>query len=111
MLEAYKIHAHKDLKKFDFFYQAQCVWEDTMAEGIASRIQSSGKKMVVFSGNGHIIYKFGIPERTSRRVGRPTATLILQPAINSETVDREAADFVWLTGNYQGRMNLMQRVR
>jgi uncharacterized iron-regulated protein len=99
LLEAYKIHKHRDLKKFDFFYQAQCVWEDTMAESIASHIKGHGRKIVVFSGNGHIIYKFGIPNRSYRRARTSFATLILQPAASTATISRDAGDFIWLTGH------------
>jgi uncharacterized iron-regulated protein len=111
VLEAYKIHTHRDLEKFDFFYQAQCVWEDTMAESIASHIKRPGGKILVFSGNGHIIYKFGIPDRTFMRTRTSFATLILQPAAGTATIDRESADFVWLTGHCSGRPHFMRKRR
>ena len=49
------------MQNFDHFYQAQCVWDETMAETIADHIKAHGGKMVVFTGNGHIVNKFGIP--------------------------------------------------
>jgi uncharacterized iron-regulated protein len=107
--EAYKFHRHSDLKKFDFFYQAQCVWEETMAESIASRIKKTGKKMVVFSGNGHIIQKFGIPERAFKRTGEPFATLVLYPSVSHEAINRDMADYIWITGQYSARKHFMRR--
>ena len=109
--KAYKLHKHRDLDTFDFFYQAQCVWEDSMAENIASHMEGTGERIVVFSGNGHIIYKFGIPERTFKRTGTPFATLILQPATDKAATDPESADFIWFTGHCAGRSHFMRNSR
>ncbi len=99
--EAYKRHAHLGLQDFDYFYQAQCVWEDTMAENIAEYLKKNGGKMVVFSGNGHIIKKFGVPDRTLRRLPVRMATIVLQPLLNGRTdIKKGMADYIWLTGNY-----------
>lgn len=98
IMKAYEAHTHRDLKSFDYFYQAQCVWEDTMAQNIA-RNMKTGRKIVVFTGNGHIIYKFGIPDRTLKRTSAAVATLMLYPLEKSVTIERNAADFLWLTGN------------
>ena len=91
-------HAHPDLKRFDFFYQAQCVWEDTMAENIAEYLKKHKEKIVVFTGNGHIINKFGIPNRTLDRITVPMATILLYPLTGPLTIKREMADYIWLTG-------------
>jgi len=97
--DIYKIHAHRDLKHFDTFYEAQCVWEDTMAENIARVLKKDRKKMVVFTGSGHIINKFGIPGRTLRRVPVRMATVILYPLTGRAVIQKGSADYVWLTGN------------
>jgi len=95
--EAFSVHKDMDLKSFERFYEAQCVWESTMAETISRHLAASGGKMVVFSGNGHIVYKFGIPDRTVRRIPVTVATVVLHPASGQEKVDRNLADFVWIT--------------
>lgn len=97
----YKGHSHKRLRSFDYFYQAQCVWEDTMAENIARYLRRSpSRKMVILCGNGHIIYKFGIPDRTLKRLSVSMATLFLYPLGETPTdkIDKSIADYIWLTG-------------
>jgi uncharacterized iron-regulated protein len=101
--EAYKMHAHGDLKNFEYFYQAQCVWEDTMAENIAENLRENSDKMIVIAGNGHIIHKFGIPDRTLERVPVSLATVVLQPLLGLDDLEKGAADYVWFTGGHSGR--------
>ena len=95
----YEKHTHQDLKRFDFFYQAQCVWEDTMAENIAKYLSKSKETLVVLAGNGHIINKYGIPNRTLSRIKIPMATIVLQPLTGPLNIERKMADYIWLTGN------------
>jgi uncharacterized iron-regulated protein len=95
----YEKHTHKDLKRFDFFYQAQCVWEDTMAENIAKYLSKNKEKLVVLAGNGHIINNDGIPNRTLSRIKTPMATILLQPLTGPLNIERKMADYIWLTGD------------
>ena len=97
--EAYEQPAHKDLK-FDYFYEAQCVWEDTMAESLAEYLKGHEKKLIVFAGNGHIIKKFGIPNRTIERVPVSMVTIMPYPLSEGVTIEQEIADYVWLTAHY-----------
>ncbi|MFH1934566.1 MAG: ChaN family lipoprotein [Pseudomonadota bacterium] len=98
----YEKHTHQDLKRFDFFYQAQCVWEDTMAENIAKYLSKNKEKLVVLAGNGHIINKYGIPNRTLSRIKIPMATILLQPLTGPLNIERKMADYIWLTGDCSG---------
>jgi len=78
---------------FEYFYEAQCVWEDVMAEAIASH---QGKSpMIILAGNGHIVHKYGIPNRAYRRTPAPFKTVYLASA--GTEIDPSAADFVWVT--------------
>jgi len=95
--EVFRDHAHHDLKDFDHFYQAQCVWEDTMADNIARRLTEGGGKMVVFAGNGHIINRFGIPDRVLRRIPVKIATILLYPLTERSILTKNMGDYVWLT--------------
>ncbi len=103
VMKAFKDHNHPDLKQFERFYEAQSVWEETMAETISRHLISSGGKMVIFSGNGHIAHHFGIPERTMRRAPLRAATVVLHPASGQEEVDSDLADFVWITARCSPR--------
>jgi uncharacterized iron-regulated protein len=97
--EVYEMDVHKNLQRFEYFYEAQCVWEDTMAETIARHLAENGQQVVVFSGRGHIVYGFGIPDRVARRSNAHPVTVVLYPVAGSAAVPRELADYVWLTGN------------
>jgi uncharacterized iron-regulated protein len=91
--EVFKQHHFKSNVKFDDFYMAQCVWDEIMAESIASNL--GNKKIVVLTGNGHIQYKYGIPDRTFRRTGTSFRTIYL--ASVGEAVELGIADYVWVT--------------
>jgi uncharacterized iron-regulated protein len=101
--DVYKQHSSKDLKKFDYFYQAQCVWEDTMAENIGEYLKENKQRVIVFTGNGHIIKRYGTPDRTLKRVKVNMATVVLYPLNDRETIKKETADYVWLTGDCSRR--------
>lgn len=95
--EIYNLHRIRGRENFDYFYQAQCAWEDGMAQSVATNLGSA--QMVVLAGNGHIIHKFGIPERAYRRKQAPYRTLYL--ATPDETVASDAADFIWVSEKAQ----------
>jgi uncharacterized iron-regulated protein len=101
--KAYEIHNHADLKRFDYFYEAQCVWEDTMAENIAEHLTRHREKLAVFLGNGHIINKFGVPNRTLSRIQVSAATVLLQPLTSPTDIRKESGDYIWLTRDCSGK--------
>jgi len=98
--KVYESHEHNKIKEFDYFYQAQCVWEETMADNIANYLEHGNEKIVVLCGNGHIYYDFGIPKRLRRRIGAQTATLIPYPLETKTLLKNNTGDFLWLTGKY-----------
>ena len=89
----FKKHNFKGKFEFDDFYMVQSVWDEKMAESIAVNLNQ--EKMVVLAGNGHIQYKYGIPDRAFRRTGASFRTLYLAPA--DEEVDLSIADYIWIT--------------
>jgi uncharacterized iron-regulated protein len=95
--EIYNEHSPGELKEFEFFYEAQCVWEEAMASNLAEHLVSGKGKLIAFTGNGHIVNKFGIPDRTVRRVPASMVTVMPYPLNGQETIDRAAADYVWFT--------------
>jgi uncharacterized iron-regulated protein len=86
-------HAFRGDASFEFFYEAQCVWEETMAESIARSLTAA--PMLVLAGNSHIQFHYGIPERALRRTGVPFRTVYL--ATVGETVPLGIADYIWVT--------------
>jgi aminopeptidase N len=95
----YEWHPKDELKSFEDFYEAQCVWDETMTEKLADYLRQNQEKVIVFSGNGHIQYRFGIPDRTLRRYPVPAATIVLLPLSQNTVLEKEMADYVWLTGD------------
>jgi uncharacterized iron-regulated protein len=93
----FKDHKTRGRENFETFYEAQCVWEDTMAEAIAKH-QCEGP-MVVLAGNGHIIYKFGIPDRAFLLKPEPFKTIYQAPA--GTTAELNYADYIWVTPEIQ----------
>lgn len=93
----YEHHDHRDLEAFEFFYEAQVVRDETMASNIAESIRKQCRKMVVFSGNGHIVRKFGIPDRTLRRVPVSLVTVMPYALKDPLSLDEHPADYLWFT--------------
>jgi len=99
----YRRHSHDDLKDFEHFYEAQCVWEETMARNLSKYQKERGERLVVFAGNGHITHKFGIPDRAIRRFPAALVTIMPYPIGKKEAIEKETADYVWLTPDYPHR--------
>jgi len=91
--EIFKMHQMKGRDDFENFYAAQCAWEDGMAKAVADNLDQA--TMVVLVGNGHIVRKFGIPNRAFRRSKAPFRTVYL--AAPQMTVSTADGDFIWLT--------------
>ena len=104
----YKAHKKGTAKGFEYFYQAQCLWDEAMAETISDFLKSpegEGKTILVFAGNGHIVFGFGIPETApSQEYPFPTRPVLLkewrkgmdEDFLFSQT-SRPLADFLWIT--------------
>jgi len=86
---AYRDYVESVFKK----HNVQSVWDEKMAESIAVNLNQ--EKMVVLAGNGHIQYKYGIPDRAFRRTGASFRTIYLAPA--DEEADLSIADYIWIT--------------
>jgi len=98
--DAYLLHDREGVPDFQFFYEAQCVYEEVMAQNLAAYFEQAGRnhrKMVVFAGNGHLTYRFGIPNRVLERIPVAAVTVLPYPMTGPVSVPGEIADFVWLT--------------
>lgn len=55
-------------KDFENFYEAQILWDETMADSADRYMKANPERlMVILAGNGHIRYRTAIPERLFRR--------------------------------------------
>ena len=61
--EAHAHHAHGRAANFERFYQAQLVWDESMANGVTQLLDGGADLVVVLAGAGHVEHRFGIPER------------------------------------------------
>ena len=86
-------HNFKNRVNFNDFYMVQCVWDEILAESVAADL--GNKKIIVLAGNGHIQYKYGVPDRTFRRTGIPFRTIYPTPV--GEAVELGVADYIWIT--------------
>ena len=89
--EIFENHKSLGTKNFDNFYQAQILWDETMAHSADTFLRKNpGYQMVVLAGVGHIVRGAGIPKRAFRMNGKDYVTLI--PSIGAP--DEEAGDFI-----------------
>ncbi|GAB6904870.1 hypothetical protein JCM12296A_07040 [Desulfosarcina cetonica] len=101
----YDLHAFAAEDHFATFYEAQCAWEDAMADAVAQHLGEG--RMVVLVGNGHIIRKFGIPDRAFSRTHAPFKTIYLAE-VGGEA-ERDWADYLWITAETPMRHMPMRR--
>lgn len=82
---------------FDFFYQAQVLWDETMAKVIAKHHQQDPDRLiVVLTGRGHVYFGDGIPQRVQRRLSPNLrqGIILLNPTATEKAKPR-IADWFW----------------
>ena len=91
-------HKNSEGRNFDFFYQSQLLWDETMSRSIDEFLtKNPDYQIVVLAGMGHIEYGSGIPRRTFRRNGRDYAIVL----IDAE-VEKGIADYVIFPKSVEG---------
>ena len=103
----YKSHQGGSAEDLKHFYQAQCLWDEGMAETLSEFLKSPEgpeKTIVVIVGSGHIVFNFGIPKRLYRRTPLPYQTVVLKTfkkTLDEDFTFNEAssplANFLWIT--------------
>lgn len=89
---AFQFHGRSPLKNFEYFYQSQILWDETMAHSVAQFLNGHPDfQMVVLAGEQHVVFNSGIPKRTFRLTGKQYATLINGMP---EEVDADVGNFV-----------------
>jgi uncharacterized iron-regulated protein len=82
-------------KSFDRFYSAQLLWDETMADRIATFAnQQPNYQVIVLAGQSHIVYGHGIPDRVYRRLGAKTIQKTILLNYDGDTKE-QPADFLW----------------
>jgi uncharacterized iron-regulated protein len=88
--KVFREHEDFGVENFNFFYQAQVLWDETMSESIDEFLKAHPTDhVVVLAGNGHLAYGSGIPKRTARRNGYEYAIIL-----NDAEVEKDIADYV-----------------
>jgi len=92
--EVFTMHGqHAGAEQLNNFFQAQALWDETMAESVVSFLSANPEsRMVVLAGHGHTDKTTAIPPRVSRRMPDIRQAVIL----NSEggELDQTEADYL-----------------
>ncbi|OIP90724.1 MAG: hypothetical protein AUK55_12405 [Syntrophobacteraceae bacterium CG2_30_61_12] len=100
--QEFSAHPWGGIRDFESFYEAQLAWEETMAERLARELTAalSPRPILVIIGKGHVNGRFGVPERTLRRVEhhyRVVTTVPVEAAAVAGEVTEDLADFAWIS--------------
>jgi aminopeptidase N len=88
--EVFARHRGSQERTFESFYQAQILWDETMAESIDLFLKKNPDfRFVVLAGAGHLQYGSGIPKRSFRRNGYSYAIVL-----NEGEIKKDIADFI-----------------
>jgi aminopeptidase N len=88
--EVFAAHKTADGSDFDFFYQAQILWDESMAHNAADFLsRNPGYQMVVIAGAGHLMYGVGVPKRLYR-LNKEDYTIVL----SGDDVEKGISDVV-----------------
>ena len=93
---AYMMHAGQGQNgDFSGFFQAQALWDETMAETIADYMEiHPDTRLVIIAGQGHVDKTDAIPPRVSRRLPVSQAVVINS---TGSTTESETADFIFFS--------------
>ena len=81
-------HESASERNFDFFLQAQILWDEGMARSIDDYLRKNpDRRMVVLAGEGHLAYGSGVPKRSFRRNGLSFATVLSDVAVEQDIAD------------------------
>jgi len=88
--ESFQRHVHSTENNFDFFYQAQVLWDEAMAHTLDAFMRKNPEyQVVVIAGGGHLAFGSGIPRRTHRLNGLDYSIIL-----NGDEPGEQIADFV-----------------
>jgi uncharacterized iron-regulated protein len=94
----FSMHKDSEERNFDYFYQSQILWDETMSQSIDNFLSEyPDYQIVVVAGQGHLMYGSGIPKRTHRRNSHDYAIVL----IDAE-VEKDIADYVVFPKHVEG---------
>jgi len=86
--EVFRMHKDWEKKKFDYFFQSQILWDETMSQSIDAFLRKNPDyQIVVIAGQGHLEYGSGIPRRTYRRNGESYSIVLIDADIEKGIAD------------------------
>jgi len=92
--KAFEAHPGLRPDAFNFFVEAQLVWDEGMAESAAAYLNANqGRRLVILAGSGHLAFGSGIPRRLERRINAPYAIVIS----SGDDVEPRMADYLLLS--------------
>lgn len=96
------MHNGASEKNFDFFYQSQVLWDESMSQSIDDFFRKYADfrrdgQMAVIAGSGHLSYGYGIPDRTFRRNGYDYAVIL-----NDTEIEKGIANFIVFPAPVEG---------
>lgn len=109
ILETYEsFHQGKgNSDSFERFFQAQVLWDETMAVAISQYwLKHPNRQIVVLVGQGHILFGEGIPSRVARRLNASAkknwkqVSVLLNPSPEIKNASSRTADFFWFSEVY-----------
>lgn len=91
--DVFKMHKGWEEKNFDYFFQSQTIWDETMAESVDRFLKKDPDyQMVVIAGQGHLEYGSGIPARVYRRNGYDYTIVLMN--VRADRDIRDIADYI-----------------
>jgi len=79
---------HKTDKNFIYFYEAQILWDETMAQTLSEYMKKyPDYSFIVLAGNGHLRFRYAVPDRVERRTGEKGIVILNDDELRENIAD------------------------
>ncbi len=86
--EVFELHDSDEEKEFNFFYESQILWDETMSMSISEFLEREpDTQVLVIAGRGHLAYGSGIPNRTFARTGKSYSIVLIDAEVEEGIAD------------------------
>lgn len=100
VFQAHEGMLHSQAMSFNYFLQSQVLWDESMAQAAAQFLQQNPQHvLVILAGNGHLRYRYGIPQRLQRLSGLSPLVIV-----QDDELGKTIADYVLLTTPIKGQL-------
>lgn len=100
VFQIHKDMLHKRPVDFNYFLQSQVLWDESMANAADQFLQKHPQHiLVILAGNGHLRYRYGIPQRLQRLSGLSPLVIV-----QDDKLAEKIADYVLLTTPLKGQL-------